>query len=99
MKDKITIYEISVPKSDRESESYGFFKNKDLGLKISSGKGWYGSSGTAQAIEVTEIEGVFYKLTKVCKVSDVNMNEDVRQGMIDNIKSKLTAEELTLLGL
>ena len=99
MNNKITIYEITVPKSDRENESYGYFKNKDLGLKISSGKGWYGASGYARAVEVTEIDGVFYKLTKVCKVSDVNMNEDVRQGMIDNIKGKLTTEELALLGL
>lgn len=99
MKSKTTIYEISVPKSDRENESYGYFKNKELGLKISQGKGWYGASGTATPIEVTEIDGVFYRLAKVCNVTDVNMNEDIRQGMIDNIKGKLTDEELKLLGL
>ncbi len=94
-----TIYEIKVPKSEWESESYGYFKNEQLGLKISNGKGWFGSSGMAYPIKVVDINGVFYKLQKVCKVSDVDMNEDVRQGMIDNIKSKLSKEELELLGL
>lgn len=94
-----TIYEIKVAKSERESESYGYFKNEQLGLETSNGKGWYGSSGTAYPLKVVDINGVFYKLQKVCNVSDVNMHEDVRQGMIDNIKGKLSKEELELLGI
>lgn len=90
-----------IARYNEESKSiHGYFRNPVKAMKFAGDCGWAHTRG-----EVIEPDGVFtdgvdyYRVEKL-KLQDVEESkESEKQIRIDEIKSRLTAEEIELLGL
>lgn len=98
-------YEITIPADERRSSVFGYFKNSQDGLRMASGKGWYGSDGHCNGVDVMTftVDGEEYSFLRKSRIH-VYKNEadyELKQQAIQREKAlnKLTLEERKLLGL
>ena len=91
-----TAYQISLPTSERGSEDKGIFLNRDIGLSLYSGKGWYGSS--AEAFERKVIQDDNGDYWQVSEKVEVNVAQDKQQALREHALSKLSVAERRALG-
>jgi hypothetical protein len=95
---KIEAYTVHSTDNDRTSSNKGVYRNSSIAAVRAVKAGWYGSDGTVISIEVWEDEnGDLYNLKKLGKFTDEA--EQYKENLMASIKSKLTTEELTLIGI
>lgn len=82
----------------KSSSIKGYFKDYNVASVKSKGSGWYGADGEVKSVDVwADGEGNIYDLKPLGKYTDEA--EKYRQETMQSIKSKLTKEELELLGV
>ncbi len=96
---KVTAYTVYSSDDDRSSSEKGSYKDANIAAVKAKGSGWYGSNGEVRVKKdvYEDEEGTLYKVTSIGQFVDVS--EDAVQAVINSIKSKLSAEELSLLGI
>jgi len=95
---KINAYTINSADDDFRSSDKGVYRNLSVATERAPKSGWYGSNGTVKNIEVWEDEdGELYSLKPLGKFTDEA--EQYKENLMASIKSKLTTEELTLIGI
>lgn len=95
---KIDAYTVNSSDDEMRSSDKGVYRNSSVAAVRAVKSGWYGSDGTVKNIEVWEDEnGDLYTLKKLGKFTDEA--EKYKENLMTSIKSKLTNEEMILLGL
>ena len=105
MKDKLELTKITgyILMADNDSgTSYqikGYYKNENIALVDAKGAGSWGGDGKVEKVELyTDGENIYtLQLAGVGKFVDIE--RDYKDKTINTIKSKLTKEELELLGI
>lgn len=94
---KITkVYEVTIPTSEVKSTSLGYYLDKDLGLALSQGKGYYHSNGSAKEKDAVKIGNTWYLLSGTISVNESN---DIDAAIRKEALSKLSNIEKAALGL
>ena len=94
----INAYTINSSDNEWASSDKGIYQDYNIACIKSKKCGWYGSDGNVKAIEVWKDENNnLYKLIPLGKFLDVE--EEYKNKLIQQIKNKLTEEELKLLDL
>lgn len=76
----------------------GYYQDYNIASVKSKGVGFYGADGEVESVEVWQDEnGNIYSLKPLGKYTDVA--EKYKDETLQSIKSKLTKEELELLGI
>jgi hypothetical protein len=95
---KATAYTVHSSDSDRTSSNKGAYKDFNIATVRAKGSGWYGADGEVKMIEVWEDkDGNLFTVKPIGKYTDED--EKYREETLKSIKSKLTKEELKLLGI
>lgn len=96
---KVIAYTVYSSDDERRSSEKGVYKDRNIAATKAVGSGWYGSDG-----EVREKKDVYddgngnlYHAVPIGQFTDVS--EKYREETLASIKSKLTKEELVLLGI
>lgn len=91
----VKAYMLTAPISERSYEKLGYYESEYLAEKDSEGAGWYNTKGT-----VTECDDVYIDSEEnIYKVTNVGKFKDNGIDILEEIKSKLTDEEIKLLGI
>lgn len=92
----ITIYEIIAARDDRSNCSYGTWLDRERAEKDAIGIGWYNADGRVNGIPaIVNEDGRYFRIKEVTPVGI----QPSPKKMIDDIKGKLTEEEIEFLGL
>lgn len=96
---KVTAYTVNSSDDEWKSSDKGVYKDSRIASTKTKGAGWYGSDGEVREMkDVYEDEnGELYTVKHIGKYMDVE--EKFREETIASIKTKLTKEELDLLGI
>jgi hypothetical protein len=96
----IQIHKIVAPDNERESSVHGYFLEFYKAFNFAQHCGWYGSPGQITTPDGMFTDGTnFYHIEKL-KLQDVEEEkEQARLARIEQIETKLTPEEIELLGL
>ena len=96
---KVTAYTVYSSDNEWTGSEKGSYKSSDIASVKAKGAGWYGSDGQVRVKKdvYSDEEGNLYNVTKIGKFIDELEKE--YQAVINSIKSKLTPEELHLLGV
>lgn len=95
---KITAYRADVSVNEYSTTTIGYYSKKAFALEAGKGKGWYGEDGKAELEEVYQDEnGDLYEVEKLGRLKDEDQGHVLE--LMNKIKSKLTPEELDILGL
>ena len=90
-----TAYKITVAVDDRRSEDFGIFLSKEVGLALSSGRGYYNGGGYSREIKVVNIDDNWYE---VGKRVEINTDSNVEASLKQQALGKLTDQERKALG-
>lgn len=92
-------YALRIQKDERLSKIKGYYKDENLAFVDGKEAGWYGSDGVVDTAENIwkDQHGNIYKVELLGKFIDEE--KEHRDKAIANIKSKLSDEEIKLLGL
>ncbi len=95
----VQAFTLSSDDNEYSSSIKGVFKDYNIAVVKAKGSGWYGSDGEVrEAFDIFEDEnGNLYRVTQVGDFVDIN--EKYKEDTIASIKTKLSKEELTLLGI
>lgn len=95
----VKAYTVYSSDDEMRSSEKGVYKDYNIASTKAKGSGWYGSNGEVRdKKDVYEDEaGELYQVKKLGKFTDVA--EKYKEDTIASIKSKLTKEDLELLGV
>jgi len=94
------VHKIVAPDNERESSVHGYFLSSTEAYKFAKNCGWYSSPGQVTTPEGMFTDGVNYYHVEKLKLKDIeDLKARAKQMRIDQIKAKLTPEEIELLGL
>lgn len=94
---KVTAFKVVASIDERQSGIKGYYKDKRIATQDAKGAGFYGSNGTVTAVNLWTDGTDIFELNNLGKYTDEDA--EYRAKAIDSIKSKLTPEELQLLGI
>lgn len=95
---KVSAYAVYSSDDERSGSIKGYYKDYNAASVKAKGSGWYGSDGEVKTVNVwMDEEGKIYDVKPLGKYTDDA--EKYRQETMESIKSKLTKEELELLGV
>ncbi len=75
---QIDCFRIDVSTDERNHKLFGYFFDEELGLKLSKGKGWYGTDGTSTQVQLTifsteeEYEQFYWKKDELSALEKFN---------------------------
>jgi len=95
----VKAYTVYSSDDERHSSNKGVYQDYNIASTKAVGSGWYGSNGEVKDLnDVYEDEsGELYTVKHIGKFTDVA--EKFKEDTLASIKSKLTKEELELLGV
>jgi hypothetical protein len=96
---KVSAYTVNSADSETTSSDKGLYSDLNIATVKAKGAGWYGSNGEARGLlDIWQDEyGDLYQVTPLGKFTDVA--EKYKEDLVNSIKSKLTPEELVLVGI
>jgi hypothetical protein len=95
---KTSGYTVNSSDSEYASSDKGLYRNYNYASTKAKGSGWYGADGEVRDVEVWQDQnGELYSVKHVGKFQDDE--EEFRKNVMNSIKSKLTQEELKILGI
>lgn len=96
---KVTAYTVYSSDSDITSSEKGYYKNYNIASTKCKKVGWFGFDGEVREKKdvYSDENGELYIVKHVGQFTDVS--EKYREDIIAQIKSKLTKEELGILGI
>ena len=95
---KVSAWAVEASVDERRNAITGYYKDSNIARVDAQGAGWYGSEGTVKEVDLYEDEdGNIYNV--VCEGKYKDVDRKFREETMDNIKTKLTPEEIKLLGL
>ena len=93
-----TAFRIEIGVDERKSETFGYYLDKEIGLELTKGKGWYGGNGYATEINCIKLKNGDV-VTTGAKPLRINNSSNIGEAKKNIALSKLTDEEKNLLGL
>ena len=82
------------------SHFVGYFKDKNIAISLADKEGGYNPSSNVSEVDDLYTDGEKIYIVKLAgKGTFSDEEKEARDKVIDNIKSKLTPAELTLLGI
>lgn len=94
------VYQVYAYDDERSGSIHGYYLDYEQALEFAKNCGWYGSAGTVTELLFAYTDGANFYIVKDIKVTDVEaLKAQAKQMRIDQIKAKLTPEEIELLGL
>jgi len=96
----VNVYQVYAPDNEVSGSIHGYFLDYDKASEFAKHCGWYGSSGKVSEVLFAYTDGTEYYIAKDIKLTDVEVvKQEAKKLRIEQIKSKLTPEEIELLGL
>jgi hypothetical protein len=94
------IYQVYASDNEQSGSIHGYYLDYGRALEFAKNCGWYGSSGKVSELLFGYTDGTNYYIVKDIKLTDVEVAKtEARNVRINQIKAKLTPEEIELLGL
>lgn len=94
------VYQVYASDDERSGSIHGYYLDYGQALEFAKNCGWYDSSGKVSELLFAYTDGANFYIAKGIKVTDVEaLKAQAKQMRIDQIKAKLTPEEIELLGL
>lgn len=98
---KINAYGVDSSDDEYRSSIKGYYENSNIASVKAKGSGWYGSDGKVVPVELwkDETTGLLYEVKMAGNGKFTDVAEKYKEDTLASIKSKLTDDELILLGL
>lgn len=95
----VKAYTIYSSDNEYTSSPKGCYRDYNIASIKAVGSGWYGLNGTVKSLDdiYQDENGELYNVKKIGKFTDEE--ENYKEQLLENVKSKLTKEELEFLNI